>query len=105
MQTLFALAPDWIRRLAAHDGDLVEIEGPQALKLHESEAGRGSETVGVVVSQYEAGESATSIAKNLSVAPSTLLRLLVRKGVVAQSTYSRPSKMPPLRGSMRPVPR
>src|SRR5690554_6810405 len=63
-----ALTPDGIRRLAAYNGDLVHIEEPQAFKIHGLEARLGSETVGDVVSRYESGESATSIAKDLSVA-------------------------------------
>lgn len=78
------LTPEGIRRLAAYDDGMVHIEEPQAFKIHGLEARLGPETVRNVVTRYESGESATSIAKDLSVAPSALLRLLARKGVVVR---------------------
>jgi hypothetical protein len=78
------LTPDGIGRLAAYNGNLVHTKEPQAFKIHGLEARLGPEVVGEAVRRYESGESATSIAKDLSVAPSALLRLLAGKGVVVR---------------------
>lgn len=91
-QSDVALTPDGIRKLAAEEGGLVPTEEPAAFKIHGLEARLGPEAVAKVVSQYESGESATSIAKNLGVAPSALLRLLVRKRVVVRKHGLTPEK-------------
>lgn len=78
------LTPDGIRKLAAEEGGLVPTEETAAFRIHGLEARLGPEAVAKVMSRYESGESATAIAKDLDVAPSALLRLLVRKRVVVR---------------------
>lgn len=48
------------------------------------EARLGADRVAEVVHRYESGESATSIAKRIDVAPSALLRLLREQNVVVR---------------------
>lgn len=77
-----ALTPEGIRELAAIEGDPEPPTEPSVFKHHRLETRLGRDGVATIVSRYEEGESATAIAKDLSVAPSALLRLLVSKQVV-----------------------
>ena len=60
----------------------VDPPEPPAFRIHGLEARLGPGVVAKAVGRYESGESATAIAKDLNVAPSALLRLLVSKQVV-----------------------
>lgn len=81
-QSDVALTPDGIRRLAATEGDPEPPAEPSVFKHHRLETRLGADGVAVVVSRYEAGESANTIAKDIGVAPSALVRLLRNQNVV-----------------------
>lgn len=79
-----ALTPEGIRELAAIEGNPEPPSEPSVFKHHRLEARLGLDGVAAVVSRYEAGESANTIAKDLDVAPSALVRLLRNQNVVVR---------------------
>lgn len=82
------LTPDGLRELTRrleHDDQKEEPQEPGKLQVHRLSQRLGPERVAQVKDRYESGESARSIASDLGVATSALIRLLREHNVIVRT--------------------
>lgn len=80
------LTPDGLRALAVRHEPREPTQVPAEYQVHRLSERLGTEQIAEIVRRYEAGESATKLAKEYGIAPSALLRLLRERNVVVRRT-------------------
>lgn len=76
--------PDQLRKLAESSGSREATPPPIPFKVHQLSKRLSTEQIDEVVQRYEAGASAGSLARELGIATSALLRLLRERNVVVR---------------------
>lgn len=80
----FPFTPDSLRKLAEIQGSREPSSEPTEFHVHRLSARLRPETIDGIVRRYETGESARSLAQEIEIAPSALLRLLRERNVVVR---------------------
>jgi len=87
-----ALTPEGLRKLAVlHDGVAAPSETTE-FKVHRLSARLNAELIDNVIQRYESGESARSLATEIGIAPSALLRLFRERNVTVQPRFVTPEQ-------------
>ena len=86
------LTPDRLRKLAEPQGSQRPSGEPTKFQIHRLSARLGPDLIEDAVRRYEVGESARSLASELQIAPSALLRLLRERNVVVRARFVTPEQ-------------
>jgi DNA-directed RNA polymerase specialized sigma24 family protein len=78
------LTPDGLRKLAIPQGPRSDASEPGDFQIHRLSARLSAKQIEDVIRRYEAGESARSLAAEVGIAPSALIRLLRERNVVVR---------------------
>lgn len=86
------MTPDNLRELAEPQGRRKPIVEPTKFQVHRLSARLNPDLIQGVVERYEAGESARSLAVEIGIATSALLRLFRERKVVVRPRFVTPEQ-------------